>query len=94
MPVFNLKNLPNINNKLHNKMTKKDLYNSFLKPWLNKLNLNWVKPKFFHIFCWFHLFLAHNFKKQANKTNTNIYSLPFKNGKKDENNNTGKSPKV
>ena len=61
---------------------------------LNKLSLNWVNPKLFHMFFWFHLFLAHVFKKKTNEINIKIYSLPIKNGKKDEKNKTGKFPKV
>ena len=94
MPLLNIKNFPKINNKLQQKIIKKDLNNSFLKLWLNKLFLNCVKPKLFHIFFWFHLFLAHIFKKKIKKININIYSLPIKNGKKDEKNKTGKIPKI
>ena len=33
----------------------------------NKLSSNLVNPKLFHTFIWFHLFLAHVFKKKINK---------------------------
>ena len=94
MPLWNLINLPTINNKAQNIIIKSDLTNSFLKLWLNKLSSNLVNPKLFHIFFWFHLFLAHIFKKKINKIKIKIYSLPIKNGNKDENNITGKFPKV
>ena len=94
MPLLNLTNPPAINNKIQNKIIKNDLNNSFLKLWFNKLHLNWEKPKLIHISFWFHLFLAHIFKKKTNIININIYSFPIKNGKKDENNKTGKIPRV
>ena len=94
MPVLNLKNFPNINNKIQNTIIKNDLTNSLLKLWLNKLSSNWVNPKIFHIFFCFHLFLAHIFKKETNKMNINIYSLPIKNGIRDEKSTTGKIPKI
>ena len=94
MPLLNLKNFPNINNKLQNKIIKNDLNNSFLKLLLNRLFSNLVNPRFFHIFCWFHLFLAHILKNKTNKININIYSLPINIGNKDENNKTGKVPKI
>ena len=61
---------------------------------LNKLSLNCVNPKLFHMFFWFHLFLAHTFKEKTNKINIKIYSLPIKNGKKDEKIKIGKIPNV
>ena len=94
MPVLNLRNFPNNNIKLQNTIIKNDLNNSFLKLWLNKLSSNWVNPNLFHIFFWFHLFLAHIFNEKTKKININIYSLPNKNGKKEEKNITGKTPKI
>ena len=94
MSLLNFINLPNINNKIQNKIIKNDLNNSFLKLWLKQLYLNLENPKLIHISLWFHLLLAHIFKKKINKINIKIYSLPIKNGKKDENNKTGKIPKV
>ncbi len=94
MPLLNFKNSPNIINKLQNKIIKNDFNNSFLKFLLNKLSLNFANPKLTQILSWFHLFLPHAFKKKMKNININIYSLPFKNGKKEENNKTGKIPKV
>ena len=93
-PLLNIKNFPNINNKHQNKIIKNDLNNSFLKLGLNKLSSNLVNPKFFHNFFWFHLLIAHILKKKINKINIKIYSLPIKNGKKDEKKKTGKLPKI
>ena len=94
MPFINFTNPPNINNKIQNIIIKNDLNNSSLKIWLKQLYLNLENPKLIHISCWFHLFLAHFFKKNINKVNIKIYSLPIKNGKKDENNKTGNIPKA
>ena len=93
-PLLNLNNFPNINNKIQNTIIRNDFNNSFVKLLSNKLSPNLVNPKLFHIFFWFHLLLAHIFKKKTNEININIYSLPIKNGKKDEKNKTGKIPKV
>ena len=94
IPLLNLINFPNINNKVQNKIIKKDLNNSFIKLWLIKLNFNFTKPKLFHIFSWFHLFFPHIFKKDINKINIKMYSLPFKKGKKNESNKVDKFPRI